>query len=640
MIHAKSFPAAVAAADQVHLRILETTDLHVHVLPFDYFKDRPTPVLGLARAAGLVSALRADAANTLLFDNGDFLQGSPLGDYVAFSSGLGSGDLHPMIAAMNRLGYDAATVGNHEFNYGLDFMRNALARANFPVVVANVVGTAAGPGSTILPPWIILDRQVRDGGGRMHLLRVGVIGLLPPQTGIWDRDHLEGRVQFRDMVETAATLVPVIRQAGADIVVALAHTGIGESEAMPGMENAAIPLAQIEGLDALLMGHSHQVFPSAAFAGRPGIDATRGTIAGTPAVMAGCFGSHVGVIDLILERQCNCWKVTAATARATPIARPRANGVFVARAKSQPDILQAAAAAHVATRNYMARPVGASRVPLSTHLALVGDCTAVRVVAEAKADYIRKALAGGAFSDLPVLGAAAPFKAGGRGGALHYTDIPAGKLALRHMADLYPFPNQIRALHLTGAELIEWLERSASMYWQVEPGIPDLPLIDPSFPSYNFDMFSGISYVIDATRPARYDSRGVLLNPAARRVRDLTRGGLPIAAQDELIVVTNSYRVASIQLMYPGVAPRIVLVTRNMGRDVLMAWFAAGNRPETVKRSEGWQLSLPSGSSVIFDTSPRLQIGTGTLLRDLDLTDLGITATGYRRLRLSPKAGP
>ncbi len=636
MIHAKTCPAAVIT-DQVHLRILETTDLHVHLMPFDYFRNRPTPVLGLARAAGLIDTLRAGATNALLFDNGDFLQGSPLGDYMAFARGLRPGDLHPMIAAMNRLGYDAGTLGNHEFNFGLTFLHNALAGAAFPVVVANAATTlGASPATdrTMLPPWTLLDRQVRDGAGRVHLLRVGVIGLLPPQTGTWDRDHLEGHVFFRDMVETAAALVPAIRAAGADLVVALAHTGIGGPDAVPGMENAAIPLARTPGLDVLLLGHAHQTFPSPAFAGLPWVDVMRGTIAGKPAVMAGCYGSHVGVIDLVLQRDAGRWRVASSTAHARPIAGSRPNGAFVARAKSQPEMLHGAAEAHDGTRRYMARQVGSTRVPLTTHLALVSDCAAIRTVAEAKADHIRRALAGSALAHLPVLGAAAPFRAGGRGGPLNYTDIPAGPLALRHMADLYLFPNRMRALHVTGADLVEWLERAASMYLQVAPGRADQPLIDTGFPSYNFDVIAGVSYVIDPSGQARYTAQGTLADPGAARVQGLSRAGVPVAPDDEFILATSSYRLSTLQVIAGAALQRVVHASDRLGRDVLTDWFVAGNTPDATPPAEGWHLALPQGASATFESCPRLRLD-GVRADRLRLTDLGLAETGFRRVRLS-----
>ncbi|MCE8470221.1 metallophosphoesterase, partial [Rhodovulum sulfidophilum] len=279
----------------MHLRLLETSDLHVHIFPYDYYTDRPIDTAGLARTATLIAALRRDVANALLFDNGDFLQGNPMGDYIAHERGLRPGELHPVIAAMNAIGYDAATLGNHDFNYGLDFLLDAIAGARFPVVSANLLpGPLAPPGLTRLQRHALLDRSVTDGAGRRHRLRIGVIGFLPPQIAIWDRRHLEGRAEGGDIVSAARELVPRMRRDGADLVVALAHSGIGEPTHVARQENACLPLARIEGIDAILSGHQHQALPGPDFAGIAGVDTETGSIHGKPAVMPGFWGSHLG----------------------------------------------------------------------------------------------------------------------------------------------------------------------------------------------------------------------------------------------------------------------------------------------------------------------------------------------------------
>ena len=134
MLNSALFSGLAVGQRAVHLRVIETTDLHQHLLPYDYYADRPLDGIGLAHAAHLIDAARAEAANALLFDNGDFLQGTPMGDLVAYEKGLREGDLHPVMAAMNALQFDAITLGNHEFNYGLDFLMKALTGAAFPVV--------------------------------------------------------------------------------------------------------------------------------------------------------------------------------------------------------------------------------------------------------------------------------------------------------------------------------------------------------------------------------------------------------------------------------------------------------------------------------------------------------------------------
>ena len=261
--------SARAAAGQAHLRIMETTDLHVHVWPYDYYSDRAVDTVGLARTAAHIADIRSEATNSLLLDNGDFLQGNPMGDYIAYERGMKDGDMHPIITAMNTVGFDASTLGNHEFNYGLDFLMKSLAGANFPIVSANVVkerGASPTADTTLVKPYVILDRELTDGAGEKHPIRIGLIGFVPPQIMNWDRKHLEGNVTARDILETARAYVPQMREEGADIIIALSHSGIGSADETDLMENASVPLAAIDGIDALVTGHSHLVFTSPTYA--------------------------------------------------------------------------------------------------------------------------------------------------------------------------------------------------------------------------------------------------------------------------------------------------------------------------------------------------------------------------------------
>ena len=272
LLNPSSLGGLSAGQRGVHLRVIETTDLHLHLLPYDYYADRPWDGIGLVSAARLIEQARAEAPNALLFDNGDFLQGTPMGDYVAHERGLREGDVHPIIAAMNALDFDAITLGNHEFNYGLDFLMRAIDGAACPVVSSNLatrLGADPRRDRTLIKPYVLLDRQVTDGMGVAHPIRIGVIGFAPPQVVDWDNHALDGRLFARDIVGAARAWVPEMIEAGADLILALAHTGIGAARHSDGMENAAVPLARVPGIDALLTGHSHLVFPSPVFGAMP-----------------------------------------------------------------------------------------------------------------------------------------------------------------------------------------------------------------------------------------------------------------------------------------------------------------------------------------------------------------------------------
>lgn len=605
--------------------VLEVTDIHANILSYDYFKLVEDKSIGLERTSTLVNQARAELPNHVLVDNGDTLQGTVLADYEALVEPVRCDQALAIYKAMNHMAFDVGGIGNHEFNYGLAFLSQVthtpfdvpgldLAGSagcmgpTFPLVSSNVFSMKTN--ETIFAPSVIVTKAITattpDGAAVESALKVGFFGFTPPLILSWDKKWLDGEVFTKGVQEVAAPLVEELRSRGADIVVALIHGGLDDSPYTPSLENQAWHLAQVPGIDAMLMGHSHQVFPDANSAAPqfdlPMVNKAAGTAFGVPALMPSSWGKHLGVIRMNLTYDGDRWTIDEGKTivEARPIAticrsglpdacdeearwRTGAPCAFAGLCDNQPDttkvyvgvdpaIAPLVLAEHQATIDYVKTPIGATDFEMSSMFADEGDVSAIQIVNQAQADYIATYIQQNLprYAALPVLSVSAPFKSGAQGGN-DYTDVPAGSVSINNAADLYIYPNTIQAVKVSGADILDWLEAAATRFARIDPSLSTpQPLINPATPGYNFDMFTDtrLSYEIDVTEPL--PSAGM---KARGRIKNLQWNGQPMDMSAEFIVATNNYR-ASGGGDFPGLdGSKTIYAAPDTNRDVLIGYI-------------------------------------------------------------------
>ncbi|WP_184704783.1 bifunctional 2',3'-cyclic-nucleotide 2'-phosphodiesterase/3'-nucleotidase [Comamonas odontotermitis] len=602
------------------LAVLETTDLHFNIRSYDYFKLADDPSYGFERTATLIRKARSEFANTLLVDNGDTIQGTALADYEAQVAPIACEQQLSMYKAMGVLQFDAGTLGNHEFNYGLPFLNQVLggglkvdgvdatkkcAGPGFPMTLANVISTQTN--APLVAPYVVLNREITgidsDGKATRLPIKIGVIGFTTPGIMGWDKRHLEGKVRVTGAVEAAQKYVPELRSKGADIVVALLHGGLDASEYRADMENPGLYLSKVAGIDAMVMGHQHSVFPDTA--DKPafsmaGVDNKAGTINGVPAVMASSWGKALGVVALSLRWDGKVWSVDKSKSKSelrnTATGKDAAGKVtYVAVDGSIAPVVEGQ---HQAAIRYVKTPVGQTDFRMGTQFADVGDPGAIQIVNQAQQDYVQRYVAANLpqYAQLPVLSVSAPFKSGFQGGA-DYTDVAAGPLAISSAADLYLYPNTVYAVKVTGAQVKSWLEAAAQRFNRIDPAaIADQWLIS-SFPGYNFDMFTtaDVQYQIDVTQPV------------GSRIVGLQYKGQPINTAQEFVIATNNYRATSGKGFLPELDGRsTIYASPDTNRDVVIAYVKA--HPQITRAANGaaqsWRFAkTPTAGKVLFTSA-------------------------------------
>jgi 2',3'-cyclic-nucleotide 2'-phosphodiesterase (5'-nucleotidase family) len=475
-------PRSAGSNESVDLVIAATTDVHGRLTGWDYYAGVPDTVRGLARAATIVDSVRAaNPDRVVLIDAGDLLQGNPLA-FVA--ARVDTTHPHPVIAAMNQMRYDAAAVGNHEFNYGLTTLGRAIKEASFPFLAANAY-LANGPRA--YPAFVI----VRRGD-----VRVGIVGATTPGSMLWDRDNLRGRVVMRDIVPEVRTAVNEARSKGADVIVVTMHSGLSgpssydtATTGVPSENVAARVAREVPGIDLIVYGHSHQEMADTV-------------IGSTRLMQPKNWATSVAVAHLGLERSGSGWRVMRSTGTT----------VQAAGHAESPAVLQVVERHHTAPVAYVNLSVGTTTVTWRADSGRVRDTPLIDFMLEVQRRAAGTDLATTAAFDINA-------------------SINAGSITVAQLARLYPYDNTLRAVRISGRQLREYLEFSAR-YFRTFAGDTGrtIPIVNPRVPGYNFDIVAGADYTIDISRPV------------GSRITSLSVKGKPVAETDTFTMSLNNYR--------------------------------------------------------------------------------------------------
>jgi 2',3'-cyclic-nucleotide 2'-phosphodiesterase / 3'-nucleotidase len=500
-------------ANRSQVTIMSTTDLHAHAFNWNYLQDQPFSAgRGLARISTMVEQVRSERApgSTLLIDNGDTIQGTTLGRYFATVDPITAGAQRPMAAAMNHIGYDTMTLGNHEFNFGLPTLREFEAQLDATVLGGNVL--TAGTDEPAFAPYEI--KTVNLPGNKP--IRVGILGLTTPGSAIWDRTHVQGNLDFVDGVETAHRYVPEMRAQGVDIVVAALHTGLSTGSSygdqLPYLENFATVVAEeVPGIDVLIAGHSHTNVPQRLVTNK---------VTGDQVVVsqAGSHGQRLGVTDLTLQKVRGQWTVSSA----------EAFHLNASNFADDPAILDLIGPAHQRVVDYVNAPVATSLQELTLRNSMTEDVAAIDMMALVQLERTREGLAGTPYADLPLISARSPL-------TTSPVTVPAGEVNVRQLSSLYVYDNNVlMAVKVNGAEVVEFLEWVASFYHGVTDAGPHSrsSLVRSGVSAQWFTQHVyGLTYDIDLTQPV------------GQRLVNVRYQGEPIDPAQDFILTTDNYVV-------------------------------------------------------------------------------------------------
>jgi len=453
------------------IRIIETTDVHGVILPYDFIENEKLNA-SLASSFSYIKQVRTEKEATLLFDNGDNLQGQPEVYYYNF---IDTVQPHFVAEVMNFMGYDAGTVGNHDIETGHSVYDRLVKEYNFPLLAANAVNIKTG--KSYFEPYRIIEK---DG------FRIAVFGLVTPAIPNWLPPELYSGIEFKDMVETARKWMPLILNEKPDLVVGLFHSGWDRSEGKLQKtdnlnENGSAAVAyNVPGFDIIFNGHDHKV------ANEKFVNSVGDTVL---ILNGGSRSEKLAEADITFSlKKIKGKRQMKIGGKIINVSDFKPDSEFITRFMPQYKIID----------EYVNRVIGTSLATISSRDAYFGSSAFV--------DMIHS-------TQLEITGADISFAA-----PLSFdVQIKKGPITVGDMFKLYRFENMLYTMSLSGEEIQKYLEYSYSEWFNTMKKPSDLllklrtgkdgkPIITNNKAwlknqSYNFDSAAGINYTVDVSKP-------------------------------------------------------------------------------------------------------------------------------------------
>lgn len=467
-----------AENEKSKLVIMGSTDVHGRIFPYDYYTGKEDNK-GLAKIYTKVKEIRASNKNTLLVDSGDLLQGTPLTSY--FGS-VEKDKINPMVKAFNFMKYDAFSVGNHEYDYGLDSIYKASKDAKFPFLSTNTFfyKNTKGP----FPSFVVKN---------VNGIKVGIMGFTTPGVSVWSKGIVEKKLDFRDIVESARDVLPEIKKM-VDVVVLIPHTGLHDQKGLEGYnsaetgippENVGRELAKnFPDIDVLLLGHTHteikELFEN-----------------GVLISQADKFGNRLSIAELDLEKQNGKWKIVS----------KKSDTVDVTTLTPDPELMDYMKEEHEKTIKYVNKEIASTDSDWSAQDSRMKDSPFVDLINKVQMEVTGADLSSSSLFNENI-------------------SIKKGKVTLANIASLYIYENTLYAIKINGKQLKDYLEYSVKYYDLVDGKV----VANKAVPGYNYDMVSGVDYKIDVSKPL------------GQRIVELTYKGKKVTDDMTFTMALNNYR--------------------------------------------------------------------------------------------------